>query len=548
MQKLYNVGIYTRLSVEDASNSSKTNGINYLPADSSVSIENQKDILSKFVMLNGWIEKKVYVDDGYGGGTFQRPAFMEMLEDIKSGEINLVLVRDLSRLGRDYIEVGRYTDYFFPSHNCRFVALLDGIDTAEDNNDMLHFRSLMNDYHLRELSDKIKTVLHAKAKQGQFLSAYAPYGYQKSPEDKHRLVVDAYSSKVVQTIYAMREQGVSYGKIAARLNNEGILSPFAYWHSLHGKGEYKYSKLWMYATIKDVLSNEVYTGTLIQNYTGSLSYKSKKMIYKPESEWIRHENNHEALISREQWEKVQEINNTLSAKHKQVKRELKPSLFRGKLICADCKTTLGTNTGTKHYKSGLKKYISYYCVRHSGSGRSVCSWHRISETVLSEIVIKDIQRYAATVSLDEKRTVDRLKKQLLIDDEKEHGDIKQEVQKLEKRLHEINRVTAELYEDKVTGKISADAFSTLMQKSEAERKEKAARFDTLSAQLKTRNSKEIDITTWIKTIRKYLNLETLHRAVIDELIDHIEIGEKQVIDGKRTQDIKIFYNFVGFIG
>lgn len=144
--------------------------------------------------------------------------------------------------------------------------------------------------------------------------------------------------------------------------------------------------------------------------------------------------------------------------------------------------------------------------------------------------------------------LNRLKKQLLIDDEKEHGDIRQEVQRLEKRLHDIDRVTAELYEDKVTGKISADTFSTLMQKSEAERKEKAARFDTLSAQLKTRNSKEIDITTWIKTIRKYLNLETLHRAAIDELIDHIEIGEKQVIDGKCTQDIKIFYNFVGFIG
>lgn len=303
----------------------------------------------------------------------------------------------------------------------------------------------------------------------------------------------------------------------------------------------------MYATIKDVLSNEVYTGTLIQNYTGSLSYKSKKMIYKPESEWIRHENNHEALVSREQWEKVQEINAT-SKKRTQSSREPQPSLFSKKLICADCKTTLGTNTGTKHYKSGTKKYVSYHCIRHSGSGRSVCSWHRISETVLSEIVIKDIQRYAATVSLDEKRTVDRLKKQLLIDDEKEHGDIRQEVQKFEKRLHDIDRVTAELHEDKVTGKISADTFLTLMQKSEAERKEKAARFDTLSAQLKTRNSKEIDITTWIKTIRKYLNLKTLHRTVIDELIDHIEIGEKQVIDGKPTQDIKIFYNFVGFIG
>lgn len=547
MQKLYNVGIYTRLSVEDAFNSSKTNGKNYLPADSSVSIENQKEILSKFVMLNGWIEKKVYADDGFGGGNFQRPAFTEMLEDIKNGEINLVLVRDLSRLGRDYIEVGRYTDQIFPSHGCRFVALLDGIDTAEDNNEMLHFRSLMNDYHLRELSGKIKTVLHAKAQQGQFLGAYAPYGYQKSPEDKHRLVVDAYSSKVVQTIYAMREQGIAYGKIVAYLNSEGILSPFAYWHSLHGKGEYKYTKLWMYASVKDILSKEVYTGTLVQNYTGSLSYKSKKMIYKPESEWIRHENSHEAIVSREQWERVQELG-AAAKKRTEGSRKPQPSLFSKKLVCADCKTTLGTNTGTKHYESGTKKYVSYHCVRHSGTGRSVCSWHYITEIVLSEIVIKDIQHYATTFSLDEKRTVDRLKKQLLVDDETEHSDIKQEVQKLEKRLQDIDRVTAELYEDKVIGKISADTFSTLMQKSEVERIEKAARLNSLTAQLKKRSNQEIDITTWIKTIRKYLNLETLHRAVIDELIDHIEIGEKQVIDGKRTQDIRIFYNFVGFIG
>lgn len=412
---------------------------------------------------------------------------------------------------------------------------------------MLHFRSLMNDYHLRELSGKIKTVLHAKAKQGQFLSAYAPYGYQKSPEDKHRLVVDAYSSKVVQTIYTMREQGIAYGKIAAHLNNEGVLSPFAYWHSLHGKGEYKYSKLWMYASVKDILSKEVYTGTLVQNYTGSLSYKTKKMIYKPESEWIRHENSHEALVSREQWEMVQELN-ALVKKRTQGNRKPQSSLFSSKLICADCKTTLGTNTGTKHYESGTKKYVSYHCVRHSGTGRSACSWHYITEIVLSEIVIKDIQHYAATVSLDEKSAAAHLKKQLLVDDENEHSDIKQEVQKLEKRLQDIDRVTAELYEDKVIGRISADTFSTLMQKSETERIEKAARLNTLSAQLKNRNNQEIDITTWIKTIRKYLNLETLHRAVIDELIDHIEVGEKQVIDGKRTQDIKIFYNFVGFIG
>ncbi len=547
MQKLYNVGIYTRLSVDDANNSAKTNGANYMPSDSSASIENQKEILSKFVMLNGWIETKVYSDDGYGGGNFQRPAFIEMIEDVKKGIINLVLVRDLSRLGRDYIEVGRYTDYVFPSHNCRFVALLDGIDTAEDNNDMLHFRSLMNDYHLRELSNKIKTVLHAKAKQGQFLGAYAPYGYQKSPEDKHRLVIDEYSAKIVQTMYAMREQGVAYGKITAYLNNEGYLSPFAYWHSLHGKGECRYTKLWAYATVKNLLSNEIYTGVLIQNYTGTLSYKNKKMIYKPESEWIRHENNHEALISREQWERVQVINEQVK-KPSLGNRATQKNLFKGKLICADCKTKLGMNTGTKYYKSGIKKYVSYFCVRYSGSGRSVCSWHRISETVLIELVKKDILYHAATVSHDEKSLANTLRKQLLLADETEYGNIKQEAQRLEKRLLELDRLTAELYEDKVAGKISAETFSALMERNEAERKEKAARYETLSAQLEKRDSQSIDIWAWIKTIRKYLNLEALDRAVIDELIDHIEVGEKQVIDGKRTQDIKIFYNFVGFLG
>ena len=178
MTKQYNVGIYTRLSTNDVFNSAKAK--NYIPADESTSIENQKEILSKFAMISGWVETKTYCDDGYSGGNFNRPAFMEMMEDIKNGIINLVLVKDLSRFGRDYVEVGRYTDYILPSLGCRFVSLLDCIDTESDNNEMMHFRSLMNDYHLKDLSNKIKSVLHAKAKSGQFLAAYAPYGYQKA--------------------------------------------------------------------------------------------------------------------------------------------------------------------------------------------------------------------------------------------------------------------------------------------------------------------------------------------------------------------------------
>ena len=232
MTKQYKVGIYCRLSVDDASNSAKAK--HYIPSEESVSIENQYEILSKFAMLNGWIEVKTYRDDGYSGGNFQRPGFLEMLEDARHGLINLILVKDLSRLGRDFVEVGRYTDVVFPSLGCRFVSVLDCLDSEGDNTDMLHFRSLMNDYHLKDLSSKIRSVLHAKKKSGQYVAAYAPYGYRKSEEDKHRLVLDEEAAAVVREIYQMRYSGMAYGKIAATLNGRGILPPSWHWAVHYG--------------------------------------------------------------------------------------------------------------------------------------------------------------------------------------------------------------------------------------------------------------------------------------------------------------------------
>ncbi len=545
---LYNVGIYTRLSVDDANNTAKTRGKHYIPSDSSESTQNQRELLSKFVMLNGWIETKVYCDDGYSGANMNRPAFTRMMEDVKNGVINLVLVRDLSRLGRDYIEVGRYTDYIFPTHGCRFVALLDGIDTAEDNTDMLHFRSLMNDYHLKELSGKVKSVLYAKAKQGQYLGAYAPYGYMKSDEDKHKLVVDEYSANVVRKMFEMRAQGVAYGKIVAHLNNEGILSPLAYWHSLHGKGECRYSNVWMYASVKKLLASEVYTGVLIQNHTGTLSYKNKKSVCKPKSEWIRHENHHEPIIDRRQWEKVQE----LAAERKKIsegRRTPAQSLFRAKLVCADCKTNFTSNTETHRRKNGsIKKYTSYFCARYAQSGMSVCTKHCIYEMSLIKVVLADIKHHAQAVTFDENAMLQTLKRKLLLSDNESLGDAKRELRKLKKRIAELENLAAGLYEDKVCGKISQETFDTLTERSESERTDKLQRLGVLSGELESRTSTEADISKWITAIGKHMNVETLDRTIIDELIHHIEVGDKQEVDGKRTQDIRIYYNFVGFIG
>jgi len=543
MKKLYKVGIYCRLSVDDASNSAKAK--NYIPADESVSIENQYELLSKFVMLNGWTEVKSYRDDGYSGGNFQRPGFLEMLEDARHGLINLILVKDLSRLGRDFVEVGRYTDVIFPSLGCRFVSVLDCLDTEGDNTDMLHFRSLMNDYHLKDLSNKVKSVLHAKMRSGQYIAAYAPYGYRKSEEDRHRLVIDEEAAAVVRRMFELRRTGMAYGKIAGVLNSEGILSPRWYWAVKYGNGSCKYAKLWMYATVKNVLANEVYTGTLVQNQTGSRSYKDSTMICKPESEWIRHEEAHEAIISPELWAAVQAVNQekSLIAANN---APPKPFLFTGKLICADCKAPLQGNRETQRRKNGTsKKYVSYFCSRYTASGYGACSRHTIYEMTLAELVMGEIRSHAEKLELDEAAVLDRLQRQRSAASAERMEGIRQEITKLRRRIFELEQSTSKLYEDKVCGVITPAAFSVLMQKSEQERLQKTERLDALLSQTQQQEQEAAAMQRWSALIRKHLHIREIDRDTVDELIDRIEVGESAVVDGKRVRDIRIFYRFIG---
>ena len=496
--------------MDDASNSSKAK--NYIPGDESGSIENQHEILSKFVMLNGWIEVKTYRDDGYSGGNFQRPGFLEMLEDARHGLINLILVKDLSRLGRDFVEVGRYTDVIFPSLGCRFVSVLDCLDSEGDNTDMLHFRSLMNDYHLKDLSGKIKSVLYAKKKSGQYLTAYAPYGYRKSDEDKHRLVIDEAAAAVVQEIYQLRYSGIAYGKIVAALNENGILSPRWHWELHYGKkGSCKYSKLWTYATVRNILNDAVYLGTVTQNRTGSRSYKDKTMIQKPEVEWICHEDAHEAIIEREVWEAVQERNQIAK---QQVANHTPPApaLFTGKLVCADCGHPLAATRETQRRKNGTsKRYVSYICSHFATTGHSACSWHRIYEISLKTLVLSEIKVHSEMVKKDEGAVLDKLKQQLISASASQQDDSRQEVSRLCRRIGELEHMTAKLYEDKVSGAISGDTFAVLIQKSEHERIQKADRLEVLLAEERKSQQQIENIHQWANTIRRYLDLQELDR-------------------------------------
>ncbi len=332
MDRRYDVGIYARLSVDDVRNSKRQGS---LSADS-VSIQNQIEFLSRYARQQGWREVKCYRDDGITGSHSERPEFQQMLRDAEDGVINLILISDLSRFGRNYVEVGQYTDFILPSFGCRLVSVQDGIDTGSDNNDMMPFRALLNDRYLKDLSEKIKTAHRVMARDGKRVSGRPPYGYRPDPKNKHAFVVDEYSAGIVRRIFQMRLDGMGYGRIAGALNLDGILCPREYEFQVvrGGKNPFPRSSVWTAGSVKNTLHTEAYIGNRVQCRTAPLSYRLSKTKIKSEDEWIRAENTHPAIIDRATWDAVREINQTATEAY--TARSKQASLFHGLLHCPDC--------------------------------------------------------------------------------------------------------------------------------------------------------------------------------------------------------------------
>jgi len=543
MDKLYNVGIYARLSVDDGRNSRKKN---VLDGDSA-SIENQRAILSEYVMLRGWNEARFYYDDGYSGGNFERPGFQQMVRDAQDGLINLILVKDLSRLGRDYIGVGKYTDEVFPALGCRFIALMDDIDT-DGENDLMPFRSLLNDYHLKDLSRKIKSVLRAKAQSGQYLAHFAPFGYRKDPADHHKLIADEYAAGIVRRIFELRLQKHGYAKIASFLNGEGVLAPRAYcFHSQGKENPYKSTVLWHGTAVKNLLKNEIYLGHLIQHTTGTLSYKNKKQIDQPEWNWIRIDNAHEPIIDQATWDAAQAVD--LKKYDPAQRKTPEPSLFSGLLVCADCGGKLMHNTAKQKRKNGaVVRYSSYRCSTYYHTGRSVCSTHSIYEISLKQIVLDAIKGHARRIECDERNVIAELRRHSSQGNEKDRLGFQKKLKRTGGRLDELDQMDAKRYEDKVAGLITQETFTRIIADAESERLELKSEQLRLTDALAEMEQRRLDIESWIATIRKHISLMEVDSETLQELVDKIEIGERKIIDGVKHQQIKIHYKYVGEIG
>ena len=537
--KIYNVGTYIRLSQADKRASvhlplanAPQGAADFFPLhDESVSVENQKAMLSQFIShMPNWIETRTYIDEGVSGGNFDRKGFQDMMKDVRRGIINLVLVKDLSRFGRNYLEAGRYLEEELPALGCRFIALSDNIDTETGDNDIMPFLNAINDFYLRDCSERIKAVIRAKAKDGQKLSGAAPYGYMRKADDRTRLAVDEAAATIVKRIFELRADGVGYTAIAGILTSEGIASPRR--HYFERQGKTACANIWSTRTVKLLLNNETYIGNTISLKRGTRSYRDSRTYLRDESEWIRVDNTHIPIIERSLWDKVQKINHAAKERMVNIKPP-RPNMFVSLLVCPDCKTKMNR----------LQK--TYYCSTYQRSGKAACSPHRIWESDLKEIVLSQIKGLAKQITLDEGAMLSKLKAKLVQGYKADKINTAKQKQRLAQQIHSMETQIDQLYEDKVAGLISAETFTALVMNLETNRAEAEETLTFLSQAKQEADAKLADIDKWASLIKEKSTSLEVDRDLLEALIEKIEVGEVSETNGQPHQDIQIFYKSVG---
>lgn len=533
----YNVGIYCRLSNDDERDGE------------SASIENQKLLLQQYVRDRGWNEIDIYIDDGYSGTNFQRPGVQRLIEDAKAKRINVILVKDLSRFGRNYIEFGQYTDYLFPSIGCRFIALNNGIDTGNNDSstDVMCFLNLFNEFYSRDTSKKVKAVKKACAENGKFMGTYPPFGYKRDPVDKHHLVIDEETAPIVRHIFDMRAAGTTFSQIADRLNKDGITPPRSLYYQRKGQNiPSEVSQEWVGATVRRILASEVYIGNMVQGKTGTLSYKSRKLKSKPQEDWIRVEGTHEPLISREVWDTA------VSIAQKKVRKSPTSdgikSIFTGLVYCADCGAKMRNRVERFTRKDGTPgRYSSFICGTYIQKGKSACTIHTIYEHIIAELVLSDIREKAQFAAYDRDRLLEKIIHMKNAQRQDLMASCENKLRAVSARIAELEQLMQCLYEDKCAGVIPQAVFQTLMQKYETERAQKAAILPELERKVKEQTEGRQGADRWAEIIRRYTEITELDESILFELVDRIEIGEAKKHLGIRIQDVKVFYRYVGCV-
>ena len=515
------MGVYVRLSKED----SRTG--------ESVSIENQKLMLIRHVKEMGWELREIYQDDGFSGTNQNRPAFQRMMEDVKQGFINTILIKDLSRLGRNYLEVGNLAEVFLPEYGCELISLNEKLD------DMMVFRNWFNEQHSKTTSAKVRIGKRISAQNGRFTGVYAPYGYKKDPQSRHKLIIDENAAPVVRKIFQMRASGLAFRAIAIKLNDENIICPKEYYYQQrNAKNPKKTTKMWSDSTIKNILKNEVYIGVLVSGKFGTVSYKNQKQVRKEKESWIRVENVHEPIIDIDTWNKIKVL---AERNHRSRKRkDGGNNLFTSRLFCPDCGFRLKGQAERRERKNGsIYTNVHYMCSTFAKAGKNACSSHCISENTLIKLVVEDIKHYAMKIAFNEEKIVNAITSC-------QPKDIyKSELDSHIKQIDKLDNLIESLYMDKIAGIIPTSLFERQIEKYEKEREERSQVIKALKKQLADIIPVKDNIPIWTELIKKYANIDTLSidAEAINDLIDKIIVGEAKYLHGKRVCDIKIIRNY-----
>ena len=527
--ELGTAALYCRLSCDDNMDSESN------------SIQNQRKILQKAAKDKGYTDTVFFVDDGITGTTMKRPGFQKMLTAIEAGYISAVFVKDLSRLGRNYIEVGKLTEEFFPLHDIRLVAVSDGVDSDEGEDDFTPFKNIMNEYYAKDISKKRRIVNKMKGNAGVPLSP-PPYGYIKNPDDPRFWVVEPEAAEVVRRIYRMALEGYGLAEIAARLAADGVVNPTYYWRSRGtsrggSKSTVEPTK-WGHTTVKKILTLQEYCGDVINFKSYSKSYKMKKRIENPEENRAIFLNVHEAIIDRQTWEKVQALQKGTRRKKPTVTQE--PSVFSGLLKCPECGGNLNF-----HFNQNNHDIKFFSCQNHNSGYRKCSKTHYIRLDFLEQVVLYEVKRLACFASEYENDFIKAMIGRSAKVAENTALRKQRELDALTARDRELDMLFERLYEDNVAGKIDDARFAKMSKRYEQEQGENAKKIKALRLELKKDGSKRMDIDDFLETVRRYTDAATITKRMVAELIDHIEVYHAEKQDGITNQRVVIHYNCIG---
>ena len=506
----------------------------------SYSIGNQKKLLIKVAKEKGYTNLVHFFDDGISGVTMERPGFADMIQQLEQGKAAAVFVKDLSRLGRNYIEVGRLTEEFFPNHDIRLVAVSDNIDTDEGENELAPIRNLFNEWYARDISKKRRISNKIKGNAGEPMGQ-PPYGYIKDPENPKRWIVDEEAAQVVRRIYRMTLEGVGTEQIAAKLEEDGILTPRAYWQS---KGINRPGKVkdlppthWNSSSVIKMLSVQEYCGDILNFKTYSKSYKNKKRLENDRENWAIFKDVHEPIIERAVFEQVQQKRGKM---RKRQAKDGERSMFSGLLVCADCGSNLHF-----HFNQGNPEIKYFNCSNYKGNRGTCGSTHYVRVDFLEQVVLGEIRRLTKYAGLYEDDFLKEVIGHSRQAEETERRLKEKELKSLLARDDELDGLFERIYEDNVSGKLSDDRFAKMSRRYEEEQKELSEKIKKLRSEIEKQSSRATSTDMFVSIVRKYTRARKLTPRMLNELVEKIEVYNAEKIDGEWVQRLRIHYNCVG---